>query len=74
MARAAIGISRDELAARAGLGPSTVVRFEGGKAVAPESVKAMTQALEVGGVEFIPAGATVRHGGGSGGPGVRLTR
>ncbi|MBI0475733.1 XRE family transcriptional regulator [Sphingomonas sp. MA1305] len=72
MARAALGLSRDDLAEAAGLGGSTVVRFEGGVAVARESVTAMQAALEAAGVEFIPAGATIRAGGGAAGPGVRL--
>ncbi len=72
MARAALGISRDELATRASLGGSTVVRFEAGKAVVDESIAAMRTALERDGVEFIPAGATIRQGAGAAGPGVRL--
>lgn len=72
MARAALSWSRDDLAAKANLGKSTVVRFEGGTVVADESVAAMRGALEKGGVEFIPAGAAIRDSGGVGGPGVRL--
>jgi transcriptional regulator with XRE-family HTH domain len=72
MARAALGFSRDDLAVAAGLSGSTVVRFEGDQAVARESVAAMQSALESAGVEFIPAGATIRAGGGASGEGVRL--
>lgn len=72
MARAALSLSRDDLAALAGLGGSTVVRFEGGKAVASDSVTAMQTALEGSGVEFIAAGATVKDGKGPAGVGVRL--
>lgn len=72
MARAALGLSRDDLASLAGLGASTVVRFEAGTAVAAESVTALREALERGGVEFIAAGASVKDGKGPAGVGVRL--
>jgi hypothetical protein len=72
MARAALHISRLELATLASLGVATVVRFESGQNVADETVVALQIALEKGGVEFIPAGASIRDGRGDGGPGVRL--
>lgn len=72
MARAALGLSRDELATRSGLSGSTVVRFEGGQVVASESVAAMARALEEAGIEFIPAGAVMRAGSSAFGSGVRL--
>ena len=72
MARAALHISRAELAALAELGVATVVRFESGQTVVTESVSAIATALEKAGVEFIPAGATVKSGKGAGGAGVRL--
>jgi transcriptional regulator with XRE-family HTH domain len=72
MARAALSWSRDDLAREAKVGKSTVVRFESDIAVSVESLAAMRSALEAGGVEFIPAGATMRVGGGTAGEGVRL--
>ncbi|MCW6529735.1 helix-turn-helix domain-containing protein [Sphingomonas sp. MMSM20] len=72
MARAALHLSRAELATLAGLGVATVVRFESGQSVTDDSIVAMRAALEKAGVEFIPAGAAIRDSGGAGGPGVRL--
>lgn len=72
MARAALSISRDELARLAKLGGSTVVRFESGNPVSQDSVAAMRLALENAGVEFIDAGSIIRSATTGGGAGVRL--
>ena len=66
MARAALGISVRELAARSGVADSTILRFEterGG--ILAANLNRIQTALEDGGVVFISADA-------SGGPGVRL--
>lgn len=72
MARAALKWSATELAREGAIGYATVARFESGQTVQPDSIKAMRQALERGGVEFISAGATVKDGKGTAGVGVRL--
>ncbi len=72
MARAALGWSLSELATQAGLGRATIARFELGDAVAADTMSAIREALERGGVEFISAGSIVRDGKGGSGPGVRL--
>jgi transcriptional regulator with XRE-family HTH domain len=74
MARAALRWSGKDLADKAGIGSATVARFELGEAIHPDSLKAMQDAFDRAGVEFIPAGATIRIGGGTGGAGVRLRR
>lgn len=56
MGRAALGWSRAELAAAAGLGVATVVRFENGSGVSLDSVEAMKQAMEAKRVKFIEDG------------------
>jgi transcriptional regulator with XRE-family HTH domain len=72
MARAALGWSLTDLAVHASLGRATVARFELGETVASNSVDAMREALERGGIEFIAAGSTVKDGKGPAGVGVRL--
>jgi len=56
MGRAALGWSRAELAAEAGLGVATVVRFENGSAVSQESIDLMKAAMESHRVKFIEDG------------------
>ncbi len=66
MARAGLGISVRELAARSGVADSTILRFEterGG--ILAANLNRIQTALEEGGVTFLNADA---HGG----PGVRL--
>jgi transcriptional regulator with XRE-family HTH domain len=64
MARAALGLGVRELAISAGLSPDTIARFERGEELRERTVRAIQEALESGGIEFIPANG--------GGPGVRL--
>jgi transcriptional regulator with XRE-family HTH domain len=67
MARAALGISVRELAARAGVADSTILRFETNKGGLQAATRDRLQAeLEAGGVIFLNADEY-------GGPGVRLT-
>ena len=61
MARTALGWSTADLGAKAGVGQNTVNRFERGHDARVSSVDKMRQALELGGVEFIP-----ENGGGAG--------
>jgi transcriptional regulator with XRE-family HTH domain len=57
MARAALGWSVRELAAKAEVGATTVVRFELEQAKPiPSTLKALRGALEAGGIEFLPGG------------------
>jgi transcriptional regulator with XRE-family HTH domain len=67
MARAALGWGVRDLAAKAGVAPNTVSRFENGKGALVETLSQIQSALEEAGVEFIPQGA-------DGGPGVRLKK
>ena len=65
-ARALINIIQLELAHAANLGTATVKRFEVGlRILIPNNMKAVIQALEAAGIEFIPRTKTK-------GPGVRL--
>lgn len=67
-ARGLLNWSRDDLAAAAGLGLSTVQRMENGEGLArghAANVWALQAALEAAGVVLLPADET-------GGPGVRL--
>jgi transcriptional regulator with XRE-family HTH domain len=67
-ARALLDWTQDELAARAGVGRSTVRGFEGGQHMLQRATSAaIRQALEAAGVTFLEAEADA-------GPGVRLTR
>ena len=61
-ARALLGITQPDLAARAGLGLSTVVDFEKGRRlVSSEAIPAIRAALEGAGIQFIE-----ENGGGAG--------
>ncbi|MDO9713316.1 helix-turn-helix domain-containing protein [Paracraurococcus lichenis] len=64
MARAAIGLGVRDLAAAAGVSPTTITRLERGEELYPRTVAAVRAALESKGVIFINANG--------GGPGVRL--
>ena len=62
-ARVLLGLSPSDLAALAGVHPKTVLRFEGGKhEPIPATLKAIVEALEHRGIEFMNGGE----------PGVRL--
>jgi transcriptional regulator with XRE-family HTH domain len=66
MARAGLGITAEELAARAHISKVTLSDFEIGKrSPHPRTLAAIRSALEAAGVEFIANG---------GGPGVRLRK
>ncbi len=66
LARTAVGLGVRELAAAAGIAPSTVQRFESGKGdMHSRTLDRVQQVLEEAGIIFIAADAT-------GGPGVRL--
>lgn len=64
MARAALGWSVRELAAKAGVTANTVSRYENGADALGKTLARMRRALEEGGVIFIEQNG--------GGPGVRL--
>lgn len=64
MARAALGWGIRELAEEADVAVSTVSRFEAEQNINLSSMTAMKEALENGGVQFIPENGD--------GPGVRL--
>jgi transcriptional regulator with XRE-family HTH domain len=67
MARSALGWSIRDLAEKAGVGVTTITRFEGGLTEPNRAtLAAMQAALEAGGVQFI-----AENGGGAG---VRLAR
>lgn len=69
-ARALLGISQDELAAKSGVPKRTVVRFELGEGIPRQStVKAIADALEHAGISFI---ADSEGGGCGNGEGVRF--
>jgi transcriptional regulator with XRE-family HTH domain len=65
-ARAMIGWGVRELAAKAGVTPNTISRLENGGDAKASTLAAIRQALEAGGVVFIP-----ENGGGAG---VRVRR
>lgn len=68
MARAALGISVRELAQRAGVADSTILRFETGRGgILAANLNRLQLALEEGGVIFIPADPEA-------GPGVRMRK
>ncbi len=66
MARAGLGLSVRDLAAKAQVSTNTVSRLESGEDLKPRTVEAIQRALEVAGVEFIAENG--------GGPGVRLRK
>ena len=65
MARAALGWGVRDLGKRAGISANTVSRYENGFEAMSDTLQLIQDALEAGGVMFIPADATA-------GPGVRL--
>lgn len=68
MARTALGWNTADLAKAAGVGISTVNRFETGQATTiPATLAAIQRALEGAGIVFLADGETA-----DGGPGVRL--
>lgn len=61
-ARALIGMSQDDLAKAASVAKATIAAFElGQRQPYPRTLNALSQALEMAGVEFIP-----ENGGGAG--------
>jgi transcriptional regulator with XRE-family HTH domain len=56
MGRAALNWSVDELGAAAGLNRRTVLRFEAGETVSPETVEALRHAMETQKVRFVMNG------------------
>jgi len=66
MARAALALGVRDLAARAGVSPTTITRLERGEGIYPRTLAAIRAALEAAGVEFI-----AENGGGAG---VRLRK
>ncbi len=56
MARAGLGWTVDDLAGAAGISRRTVLRFEKGDNVQPETVQSMRHALEAAGVLFMDRG------------------
>lgn len=66
LARTAVGLGVRELAAAAGVAPSTIQRFESERGdMQSRTLDKVQQTLEAAGVIFIPADST-------GGPGIRL--
>ena len=65
MARAGLGWGVRDLGKRAGVSANTVSRYENGFEAMSDTLQLIQDALEAGGVMFIPADATA-------GPGVRL--
>lgn len=61
--RGMLNWTAEDLAAAAGLGLSTVWRYEGGASVRQSSVDAMRKALEDAGLEFIRIGGKSTKGG-----------
>lgn len=68
LARTALGLGVRELAAAAGIAPSTVQRYESGKGdMHSRTLDSVQQVLEEGGIIFVAADA-------NGGAGVRLKK
>ena len=61
MARTALGWGVRDLANAADVAPATVTRFESGRGMQSRTIEAMRNALEAGGIAFIP-----ENGGGVG--------
>lgn len=70
MARAALGWSIRETAAKAHLGTNTLTRFEGGGEAYISTAEALRAAYEAAGITFIAAGASSLDGG----AGIRLEK
>ena len=70
MARAALGWSIRETAAKAQLGTNTLARFEGGGEAYISTAEALRAAYEAAGITFIAAGASSLDGG----AGIRLAK
>lgn len=68
MARAALGWSIRETARKAHIGTNTLSRFETGAETYTSTVRALRDAYETAGVEFVDRGGSSLHGG----EGVRL--
>jgi transcriptional regulator with XRE-family HTH domain len=68
LARTALGLGVRELAAAAGVSPTTVTRFESGKGgIQSGNLEKLQKVLEDGGVTFLGAEGGV-------GPGIRVNR
>ena len=61
-ARGQLNMTVKELAARAMVATDTIVRLENGREMKPRTVGAVRMALEVAGVEFLPAGVRFKCG------------
>jgi len=59
MARAALGWSVKDLANKAHVGATTVIRFEGGKPANASTLTLIRQAFEAAGVKFLDDGGIV---------------
>jgi transcriptional regulator with XRE-family HTH domain len=66
MARVALGLGIRDLAKLAQVAPATISRFEAGEELKARTIRAIRDALEAAGVEFIDENG--------GGPGVRLRK
>lgn len=53
MARAGLGLTVDDLASLAGLSRRSVIRFENGETLKPDSIEAMARALVGAGASFV---------------------
>jgi transcriptional regulator with XRE-family HTH domain len=61
-ARGLLNMTVKELAARARVAPDTIVRLENGREMKPCTAHAIRVALELAGVEFLPAGVRFKYG------------
>ena len=69
-ARVMLGLGVRDLAKAAGVSSNTVSRLERGEELGPRTIKAIREALEAAGVEFIGENESSAGGG----PGVRLSK